>query len=367
MTISFFPFAIISLVCASVAVSGSPFITLHLKHALRTNQHALSTTNSIRSGDSNVNHNDDVPQTNSALVFIKPHANNDAVQDLVRDFILSSKIRIVSEGDVDGRTMDQEQLIDRHYYAIAWRAVMSKPQQWSLSEEQTMTFQSKFKQSWSQVLAEDRVCNAEQACERLGVDADGLGLLWDECERQGRVVKLGGGFYCGQLNKSLYVSNGFYLRLRHKFVDPPSNAVHWYNVEWDSSVLSWSDFRGQWLGCTDPARAPRGSLRRTLRDRGLELGLTMTKSDNGVHASASPLEAYAEKINWLGSKEDLLSEALKRAGIPSDTIRDWSKDPSVTISGVKKSLFDAVEDTNVDECFHILMDIHKKVSVPRTS
>merc|ERR1712154_34433 len=129
--------------------------------------------------------------------------------------------------------------------------------------------------------AEDRVCTVHEACARLKVDAEGLGLLWDECERRGRVVKLGGGFYCGQLslsssssNKSaakLYVCNGFYLRMRNTFVRPPTNSIHWYHVEWDSTALSWADFRARWLGCTDPARAPLGSLRRTLADRWSEL------------------------------------------------------------------------------------------------
>ena len=95
------------------------------------------------------------------------------------------------------------------------------------------------------------------------------------------------------------VINGFYMAMREKYTKPGA-SIHYYLVEWDSSNLSWSDFRGKTLGCTDPTTADAGSLRRSILEQWKSLGLASEPNvgDNGVHASASPFEAMAERINW---------------------------------------------------------------------
>ena len=50
---------------------------------------------------------------------------------------------------------------------------------------------------------------------------------------------------------SLYVVNGFYAAMRAKYVAPGA-SVYYYSVQWDSSSMSWADFRGSLLGATDP-------------------------------------------------------------------------------------------------------------------
>ena len=55
---------------------------------------------------------------NSAFVFVKPHANTPAVQSLVRQKLVAAGCVILSEVDIDGKTIDQNKLIDQHYYAI---------------------------------------------------------------------------------------------------------------------------------------------------------------------------------------------------------------------------------------------------------
>ena len=54
----------------------------------------------------------------TAVVFVKPHANTPDVRDLVRTTLAKHRLRIVAEREVDAATMDREQLIDKHYYAI---------------------------------------------------------------------------------------------------------------------------------------------------------------------------------------------------------------------------------------------------------
>jgi hypothetical protein len=62
-----------------------------------------------------------------------------------------------------------------------------------------------------------------------------------------------------------------------------------------------TDFRGKVLGPTDPKDGPAGSLRATILKDWKQLGLQSPPNvgDNGVHASASPFEGLAERMNWL--------------------------------------------------------------------
>jgi hypothetical protein len=86
--------------------------------------------------------------------------------------------------------------------------------------------------------------------------------------------------------------------------------------------------------------------------------------ENGVHASASPFEALAERMNWLKASPatDSFGKALVNAGIPSKTIEAWSVDPTVTYGSpeypIKQSLFDSLEDTNSDMCLARAMMIN---------
>ena len=79
--------------------------------------------------------------------------------------------------------------------------------------------------------------------------------------------------------------------MRSAFVQPGS-SIHYFVVEFDPKDLKWEAFRGEVLGPTDPADAPKGSLRAAIYASWKQLGLksTPTIGENGVHASASPLE-----------------------------------------------------------------------------
>lgn len=55
---------------------------------------------------------------NAAFVFVKPHANTKATQDLVRKQLQAAGCEIVSENEITAATMERKKLIDQHYYAI---------------------------------------------------------------------------------------------------------------------------------------------------------------------------------------------------------------------------------------------------------
>ena len=136
---------------------------------------------------------------------------------------------------------------------------------------------------------------------------------------------------------------------------------------WPTDALSWQDFRSKVLGPTNPAEAPKESIRRQILDHYKELGLKSKPNtgDNGVHASASPLEGLAERVNWLGAslEQDAFGKGLLAAGISKAQIQEWSGDCQVTVDGETApgktmSVFDALEDLDADVSLDKVTKIH---------
>lgn len=294
---------------------------------------------------------------NSAFVFVKPHAVTADTNKLVREEMLAKGLKITGEGDLTSEVIDKKKLIDQHYYAIASKATILKPSELNVPKDK---FEKSFGLSWDDALAKGVVFNAMDACEKLACSADELNKAWGAAKQNGKLVKFGGGFYCGLVEmpgkQALYVFNGFFMTMRSQFT-APGKSIHYYTVEWDEDKLSWADFRGQVLGPTDPKEAPAESLRGKILNDWKALGLKSEPNvgDNGVHASASPFEALAERMNWLEvpCTGDSYCKALVRAGVKEAIIKQWSVDPQVTIeAGKKGSLFDALEDLDAGACLH---------------
>ena len=289
------------------------------------------------------------PLKNSAFVFIKPAANTAATQALVKQVFAAKSIAIVSEGEIDAATIDAKKLIDQHYYAIASKATLTAPKDLPVPADK---FKGKFGVEWAEALAKDLVCNAAEACVRFGCDADGLNAKWQAAKDAGSMVKFGGGFYCA-LVEDVYVFNGFFMTMRSGFVKP-GVSIHYYVVEFEAKDLSWADFRGAVLGPTDPADAPKDSLRGRILAEYEALGIENKPftGENGVHASASPLEGLAERMNWLEADAagDVFGKEMLAAGISRETIKAWSVDPAVTHPEGKGSVFDLLEDLDADAC-----------------
>jgi len=265
---------------------------------------------------------------------------------------------VVASGAISAEDIDSKQLIDQHYYAIASKATILRPADLNVPNDK---FEAHFGEPWAAVLERGAALNAMDACGYFGVDAAGLNKIWLEAQAGGKLVKLGGGFYCAKLKDpsgskaEVYVFNGFFMTMRAKFTTP-GESIFYYSVQWDPKVLAWADFRGKVLGPTDPARAPAGSIRGAAFANWQALGLKAepTTGDNAVHASASPFEGLAERTNWLGGgvKQDVFGSALLRAGVKEATIKAWSVDPSVPLDavGTKGSIFDALEDMDATAC-----------------
>merc|ERR1719375_591049 len=148
------------------------------------------------------------------------------------------------------------------------------------------------------------------------------------------------------------------MSMRSKYVAPGA-SVYYFVVEWEPTRLSWADFRGAVLGPTDPTTAPAGSLRGNFYRHWERLRLARAPDvgDNAVHASASPFEALAEQCNWLGARPEELDFGRKLLEImDAEMLLEWSRDPQVTYGSppTTKSVFDAVEDTDANECLALL-------------
>lgn len=296
---------------------------------------------------------------NSAFVFVKPHANTEIGRKVSKEFLQDKGLTVVKEGTITGEEVDEKQLIDNHYYSIASKATILQPSELNVPEDK---FKEQFGLEWKDALAQGVVFNAKGACEKLGVDADALDKIWAKCKADKKMVKFGGGFYCGKLEvegkDTIYAFNGFFMSMRTKFV-APGTSLYYYVVEWDSDKLAWEAFRGDVLGPTDPVTAPETSLRGQFYKNWEAYGLPAIPNvgDNAVHASASPFEGLCERMNWLGAKasDDEFGEQLLKV-IPEKVLDDWKNDPQVTYGEpqVKKSLFDTVEDTNSDKCMELL-------------
>lgn len=146
------------------------------------------------------------------------------------------------------------------------------------------------------------------------------------------------------------------MSMRGRFT-AAGTSIHYFAVEFEPSSCKWADFRGKVLGPTDPANAPSDSLRGIINSDWQALGLTAAPDtgNNGVHASASPFEGFAERVNWLQVPigDDTFGSKLLAEGIDEETLKAWTVDPQVPVpggGGTKKSLFDQLEDMDLEEC-----------------
>lgn len=296
--------------------------------------------------------------TNQAFIFIKPHAAlnkcMEAVKKVVEQKLGAAGITINGDSMViDSKQIDEQKLIDVHYYAIASKATLKKPSELNVPADK---FEKKFGVSWEKALADGVVFNAIDGAEKLGgLDAFQLEKLWRKAKvEDDAMIKFGGGFYCAKI-QDIYVFNGFFMSMRAAYVADGKQIVA-YSVSWDEKDLSWEDFRGKVLGPTDPSKAPEDSIRGTIYREWEKLGLEKQPDtgDNGVHASASPYEGLAEHMNWLKQNPEdcAFGQTMMKSGISKETISAWSTDPQVIINsgGDRGSCFDAMEDMNSLDC-----------------
>mmetsp|Transcript_44523 Transcript_44523/g.79996 ORF Transcript_44523/g.79996 Transcript_44523/m.79996 type:complete len:393 (+) Transcript_44523:50-1228(+) len=162
------------------------------------------------------------------------------------------------------------------------------------------------------------------------------------------------------LPAEFFVINGFYMSMRDCYTKKGS-SIYYFLVEWDAEQLPWAAFRAQVIGATDPAEAASGSLRAKIMEEWSSLGLSGPPNvgDNGVHASASPLEGLGERANWLGQvvEEDEVGKAMLEAGVPLEMLKAWLTNLRVEFQGKSKDVFDHLEDLDTGACIERAVSI----------
>jgi len=299
---------------------------------------------------------------NSAFLFIKAEAHTAEVKELVEPLMKEKGLRIVKKGELKAEVIDKKQLIDNHYYAIASKATILKPKELNVPNDK---FKGKFGLDWQAALDAGKVFNALDGCEYFGVDAEGMAGLWAVGKKADKLVKFGGGFYCGDIEhggKRAYIFNGFFMDMRAGYVKP-GKSIFYYVVQWDSKKLSWGDFRTKVCGATDPEQADPGSMRGQIfaKWEDLKLAAKPDVGNNGMHASASPFEGLSERMNWLGYKceKDAYGEKCLNLGIPMKVLKEWCRDPQVVLdqSGKKGSCYDSMEDLDAQPCLDKMSEL----------
>ena len=285
--------------------------------------------------------------TNKALVFIKPHASgNDAVRHLVLDHLKRAGCVVCESGVLTGPELDASGAIDRHYAAISSCAFVQTPQELFVSSETKKAFAAKFSVEWDRA---SRV-NLKALFEaNPSVTADEVDDAWNSSVR----FKLSPGTYVARLenfgdaNMNVFVVNGFYAKMRETYAHPDAKVLY-YSIEFKESDLSWEKFRKNVVGSTDPRRAAKESIRHTLHEtwRELGLGVELDYGNNGVHASAGPLEAIRERATWLGvlPHTDPTYVALTTSGVSPELVESWLANEVVPIDGETGPAFDLLED-----------------------
>jgi len=155
-------------------------------------------------------------KTNSAFVFIKPHACKGTpgkVEEVLEETFSSHGIRITGKGEMLAETIDKNMYIDTHYGAIASKAVKLAPSQLNVPDKGKADFQTLFGESWDSALAAGKIYNAKDAATKLGLDSNGVNAKWSTLKPGKDLIKFGGGFYCGKID-GIYVMNGFYMSMR---------------------------------------------------------------------------------------------------------------------------------------------------------
>lgn len=313
-------------------------------------------------------------QRNCAVVFIKPHAYNKLVFAAVTETLgqLIPDLSFDHVCDADAHLIETRQLVDHHYKLISYYAMECDPSTLILSEIVQREFEEVFQVQWKDVVGSGRLWNAKTAMSLLGQwSPKGLYDLWEETPKK---VTLTSGAYVCQIRLEggeTYIINGFYPYVRDMFTTPGAR-IRCYIISWPEKKLSWKSFRTNVIGCTNPASAPKTSLRGHLYHhwRALHLPAPPDMTNNGIHASAGPVEAMVERHLWFGVPydSDVLTQRVLRRGFTPATLFRWATNPVVTVRGDASTTalaFDLLSNRDTNEVLEMMRAAESIDEIPK--
>ena len=287
---------------------------------------------------------------NAGLIFIKPHAANTQTRSFVEKYIDEAGIIVEKNDFLSGEEIESRGIIDLHYFSISMTAMKTKPAELSVQKTAVETFNSTYGLSWREAISANLVMNSADFMKARGIKTgEELTKVWSA----GQFMKLGPGLYvCRVHNGDEFLINGFYPGMREKFTRKDATVI-WYAVHFDERNLHWEAFRKSVIGATDPSKADQGSIRNILfsdyRDYGLDYRPTM--SDNGVHASAGPIEGMRERMVWANIKpeDSELGKQLLEKGLKQSELERLLENGQAEFAGSQGPVFDITEDTDASK------------------
>ena len=260
--------------------------------------------------------------------------------------------------------MKAQGIVDKHYGALAQRALYETPKALDLEDETKSKFQDAFGISWEDGLTSGKIINLDEAIKTFPDRSETqLATAW----RSGASVKLMPGTYIAKID-DYFVVNGFYADMVSSWKRESSNVL-FYLVQWSEKDLSWTDFRGKLIGSTDPSKADQASIRGTLlREYQTRFGLedTPTTTLNGVHASAGPIEGARECTIWCkmpSTHKFVLQKFAHSQNISPQTWEKGMDNAKISLQSGKKGLiFDVTEGMSAEQA----LDVLKEISSPHS-
>lgn len=302
--------------------------------------------------------------TAEALLFIKPHvfrqaADPSSVIAEIKKHLATEEISVLEEKVVSGEQVRENNMAEKHYLVIA-RSARSHPGELSATLSTRDKFQSEYGISWEDAIENGSVINPFIMMEKVldNGTASEIKKIWESVSS---AVMIAPGAYVKKVkanNKEHFLINGFYPSMKEDF-EKEDAQIHCMIIQFDSDKLSWSSFRDEIIGKTNPAAALESSVRGSFFKKQATFGLAMSDNANLIHASAGPLEAAKEELLWMGKNiEDILFfKLLDSEGFTEDKIKWLSDAPIVDYQGVTDTIFEHTEKKNPADTLKILKEI----------
>ena len=246
-------------------------------------------------------------------------------------------------------------LFDRHYGTLADRALKVKPSNLPTPSKKSLNaFQTEYKTSFKDAAATNQLVNVTDYQKSLTTPMAPFEL--EKEWRSATCIKLFPGTYCAQMNNGKIVVNGFFPAMRAKYEDITlaPNGIQWFIVSWNEKETSWEDFRLKFVGATNPSKAVNGSIRNYMYNNFTELNLNKKPegSDNGIHASASPIEAaYEIGCVWKPNGSSMKTTSVWKAGIAKNISTSLL---TQYITNHNDMSFDLCEHHNLSHCMGLM-------------
>ena len=289
-------------------------------------------------------------------MYIEPHANNFTTQTFVRDYLKEKNFIITLEGEFDADYMTKAACIDKQYADMA-RTSLTSPTKLDLPEEKLEEFEKVFGITWESALEAKRVLGVTDAAELLDLSDTELSAVWIDIslKNPSKILKLERSVYCCLVDnisdkEPIFSINGFFMGMRSEYTTPPA-SVHYFLVEWSSSMFDWSHYRSKIIGSCNPYEADEQSLRGLIAQQWLNLRQDhpLDAMHNAIHASSSAFESCTERSIWFKNpieKDTMFGQKLISSGIPPHILKEWALNPRI----FDKCVFDYMMELDSAEC-----------------